>query len=90
MKFHKGDEVRFLILNTDPIDHEFILGDDAVQQRHEKGTEPKHGDVDGEVSITAGSTGETSYFFKESGKLTFACHSPGHFAYGMKGTVRVD
>jgi uncharacterized cupredoxin-like copper-binding protein len=34
-----GETVRFVIENTDPIDHEFILGDDAVQQIHELGTE---------------------------------------------------
>ena len=34
-----GETVRFVIVNTDPIDHEFILGDAEVQRVHEEGTE---------------------------------------------------
>ena len=45
-----GERVRFVLRNTDPIDHEFILGDDAVQRRHEQGQERQHhGDVPGAV-----------------------------------------
>ena len=82
-----GEVVRFVLRNTDPIDHEFILGDDAVQERHENGTEAEHGAVPGEVSIPAGATAETTYTFGGAGTLTFACHLPGHFAYGMVGRV---
>jgi uncharacterized cupredoxin-like copper-binding protein len=82
-----GEVVRFVLSNTDPIDHEFILGDDAVQERHEDGEEAEHGAVPGEVSIPAGSTAETTYTFGGAGTLTFACHLPGHFAYGMVGRV---
>ena len=38
-----GENVRFTITNTDPIDHEFILGDQAVQDREEAGTDLVHG-----------------------------------------------
>ena len=31
-----------MIVNTDPIDHEFILGDERVQLVHEEGTEAHH------------------------------------------------
>ena len=82
-----GEVVRFVLHNTDPIDHEFSLGDDAVQKRHEGGKEAEHGAVPGEVSIPAGSTAETTYTFGGAGTLTFACHLPGHFAYGMVGRV---
>ena len=84
-----GDTVTFVILSTDPIDHEFILGDDAVQARHEKGTEQTHGEVPGEVSVPAGATATTTFKFPKPGKLVFACHLPGHFAYGMKGLISV-
>jgi uncharacterized cupredoxin-like copper-binding protein len=84
-----GETVRFVIENTDPIDHEFILGDDAVQLLHENGTEATHPPKPGEVSVPAGTTEETTYTFTEPGELTFACHLPGHFAYGMHGTVVV-
>ncbi len=85
-----GQTVRFVIQNTDPIDHEFILGDDLVQQIHERGTEAVHPPKPGEVSVPAGTAATTTYTFGEPGELTFACHLPGHFAYGMRGTVAVS
>jgi uncharacterized cupredoxin-like copper-binding protein len=84
-----GETIRFLIHNTDPIDHEFILGNQAVQRRHETGTEPHHGAIPGEVSVPAGSSVQTTYTFEGPGSLLFGCHLPGHWAYGMRGTVTV-
>lgn len=84
-----GATVTFVIRNTDPIDHEFILGDGAVQASHEKGTEQTHGEVPGEVTVPAGSTGSTTFTFPNPGKLVYACHLPGHFDYGMRGVVTV-
>lgn len=84
-----GTTVTFVIRNTDPIDHEFILGDDAVQARHENGTELAHGEVPGEVSVPAGATASATFRFPKPGKLVYACHLPGHFAYGMKGVITV-
>ncbi|MGH2808113.1 MAG: cupredoxin domain-containing protein [Actinomycetota bacterium] len=86
----RGTVVVFVIENTDPIAHEFILGDEAVQDRHEKGTEAHHGAKPGEVSIASGETETTTYEFTESGTLIFGCHLPGHYDYGMRGTVRID
>jgi len=85
----RGTTVRFLITNTDPIDHEFILGDEAVQRRHENGTEREHGAVPGEVSVAAGTTAETTYTFSRPGSLLIGCHAAGHYAYGMRGGVWV-
>jgi uncharacterized cupredoxin-like copper-binding protein len=84
-----GDRVRFVIRNLDPIDHEFILGDADVQRRHEDGREPHHGLVPGEVSIPAATLRSTTYEFGQPGALVFGCHLPGHWSYGMRGTVRV-
>ena len=84
-----GERVRFVIRNLDPIDHEFILGDDELQLRHETGTEPAHGAVPGEVSIPAVSEATTTYTFEGRGVLAFGCHLPGHWDYGMHGPVVV-
>jgi uncharacterized cupredoxin-like copper-binding protein len=88
-----GERVRFLLRNTDPIDHEFILGDDDVQRRHEAGRQRQHhGEVPGERSVAAGQEAATTYTFPASldgQALQFACHLPGHYAYGMHGTVQV-
>jgi uncharacterized cupredoxin-like copper-binding protein len=82
-----GTAVRFVVHNDDPIAHEFIVGPPAVHERHEKGTEARHGAVPGEVSIGNGERAETTYVFREPGTMVFACHLPGHFAYGMHGEV---
>jgi len=89
LSFDPGTTVRFEIRNTDPIDHEFILGDEEVQAIHERGTEAHHGARPGEISIPAGTTRITTYTFAEAGRLIFGCHLPGHYAYGMRGTVTV-
>jgi uncharacterized cupredoxin-like copper-binding protein len=89
-----GERVRFVLRNTDPIDHEFILGDESVQRRHEQGREREHhGDVPGERSVPAGQEAATTYEFPaalDGRALEFACHLPGHYAYGMHGLARVS
>jgi uncharacterized cupredoxin-like copper-binding protein len=93
IRVEAGRRVRFVLRNTDPIDHEFILGDDAVQRRHEQGRERHHhGEVPGERSVAAGQGATTTYAFPaglDGRELEFACHLPGHYAYGMHGVVRV-
>ena len=83
-----GEIVRFVVSNTDPIDHEFIIGDEAVQIAHELGTEAYHPSRPGEITIPAGETVETTYTFGTR-DLLFGCHLPGHYAYGMRGAISV-
>jgi uncharacterized cupredoxin-like copper-binding protein len=94
VKVAPGERVRFVLRNSDPIDHEFILGDASVQRRHEQGRQRQHhGDVPGERSVPAGQEAATTYAFPftlDGQALEFACHLPGHYAYGMHGTVRVS
>ena len=89
MSFEKGDTVTFVLVNTDPIDHEFILGDEEVQDRHEFGTEAHHDSIPTEVSLPAGTTVRTTVTFDEPGKLIIGCHLPGHYRYGMRAQVTV-
>jgi uncharacterized cupredoxin-like copper-binding protein len=84
-----GTTVQFIVHNNDPIHHEFIVGDASVHFRHEHGTEATHPPVPGEVSVAPLDVGETFYRFDRPGRYLFACHLPGHFAYGMKGWVTV-
>jgi len=90
LRVREGTLVRFLVHNDDPIHHEFIVGPESVHLRHEHGTEATHPPVPGEVSIAPDDVGETFYRFDQPGRLMFACHLPGHFAYGMKGWVVVE
>jgi uncharacterized cupredoxin-like copper-binding protein len=85
-----GETVRFVVENTDPIDHEFILGDQYIQDIHENGTEAHHPPKPGEMTIPAGTARVTTYTFPTAPtQLIFACHLPGHYAYGMHGLVSV-
>ena len=90
MRFPRESTVRFVVRNTDPIDHELIVGDQATQDRHEHGTETHHdGSVPGEISVPAGSVVATTYRFAGPGRLLYGCHLPGHWAYGMHGAIVV-
>ena len=91
IRVEPGQTVRFVIENTDPIDHEFILGDAEVQRVHEEGTEAHHAPRPGEVSVPAGATVETTYTFPGTGigSSIFGCHLPGHYDFGMRGIVTI-
>jgi uncharacterized cupredoxin-like copper-binding protein len=84
-----GVPVTFVLVNTDPIDHEWIVGDDALHQRHRTGTEPYHNARPTEVTIVALSTKTTTVTFATPGTLKYICHLPGHEAFGMVGTLTV-
>ena len=79
-----GTVLRLVVVNADPIDHEFIVGDQAVQDRHERGTESHHG-APGEISVPAHSVVVTSW--RVTGSTLFGCHMPGHWDYGMRGAI---
>ena len=81
--------VRIVVRNDDPIDHELIVGDQAVQDRHERGTEARHPPRPGEITVPAGTTVETTVWFPQAAALFYGCHLPGHWAYGMHGTITV-
>jgi uncharacterized cupredoxin-like copper-binding protein len=87
--FEAGTTVTFVVENADPIDHEFILGDEGVQLAHERGTEAYHPPRPGEMTVPAGEIATTTYRFTEAGELIIGCHLPGHYAYGMQAVVRV-
>ncbi len=84
-----GRAVTFVITNTDPIDHEWIVGDTALHERHRTGTEPVHNARPTEITIPARSERRTTVTFASPGALQYICHLPGHEAYGMVGTVTI-
>jgi uncharacterized cupredoxin-like copper-binding protein len=85
-----GVPVTFVIVNDDPIDHEWIVGDAAVHAAHRTGTEMVHGARPTEVSVAALTSVETTVTFDAPGLFPFICHLPGHEAYGMDGLVVVE
>ena len=78
--------VTYTLVNDDPIDHEWLIGDAAFHERHRLGTEAVHGDLPNEVSLPAFAT-KTTTLTLAPGTWSFVCHFPGHEAYGMVGTV---
>jgi uncharacterized cupredoxin-like copper-binding protein len=84
-----GQPLTVTLRNTDPIDHEWIVGDAASHERHRTGTEPVHGARPTEISIPAGEARTTTVTFRTPGTYLFICHLPGHEAYGMVGTLVV-
>jgi len=84
-----GVAVTIVLRNDDPIDHEWIVGDAAVHERHRTGTEPVHASRPTEVTIPAGTTRATTITFQTPGTYLYICHLPGHEAYGMVGTLVV-
>ena len=84
-----GVPVTVTLRNGDPIDHEWIVGDAAVHERHRNGTEPRHASRPTEVSVPAGASQRTIITFEKPGTYLYICHLPGHEAYGMVGTVVV-
>ena len=82
-----GVPVTFIIHNDDPIDHEWLLGDLALHERHRTGAEPVHAARPDELTIPAMSTRTTTLTFPIAMTLTYMCHLPGHEAYGMTGML---
>jgi uncharacterized cupredoxin-like copper-binding protein len=84
-----GVPVTIVLVNRDPIEHEWLIGDEAFHARHRTGSEPHHGARPNEVSIPPLATTRTTLTFDRPGTQHFICHLPGHEAYGMVGTLTV-
>jgi uncharacterized cupredoxin-like copper-binding protein len=89
LRVQEGTIVQFVVHNADPIDHELVVGDAEVHRRHAAGTERRHPPIPGEASIAPDDTAMTFYEFTEPGMVVYACHLPGHAAYGMTGEIEV-
>ena len=86
----RGVPVTFILVNEDPIDHEWLIGDAGFHEAHRSGTHARHGGVPTEVTVPALETVTTTITFDEAGRLDYVCHLPGHEAYGMVGTLTVS
>ena len=78
-----------MLINEDPIDHEWLIGDAAFHERHRQGTEARHDGRLNEVSLPPLTSSETTLTFDTPGQIEYVCHFPGHEAYGMVGTLTV-
>lgn len=79
----KGETIRFVLTNSGTVVHEFQVGPaDKVAADEVDGTIVVEKD-----QLDAGSTHALDYTFDGPGPYGFACHEPGHYEAGMKGTV---
>jgi len=85
----RGVPITFVLVNEDPIDHEWLVGDEAFHERHRTGTEAQHGQRPNEISLPPLTTIETTLTFDSPGTLLYICHFPRHEDYGMVGTLTV-
>jgi uncharacterized cupredoxin-like copper-binding protein len=85
-----GVPITFVLVNEDPIDHEWLIGDEAFHDKHRTGTHASHGAVPTEVTIPALETVTTTITFDEPGRLAYICHLPSHEQYGMLGWLTVE
>jgi uncharacterized cupredoxin-like copper-binding protein len=85
-----GEPITITLRNDDPIDHEWMVGDAAMHERHRTGTEPHHDSIPTEVTIPAYETRVTTVTFDKPGDYKYICHLPNHEAYGMVGVLRVN
>lgn len=84
-----GVPVTFVLVNEDPIDHEWLIGDEDFHAAHRTGTHASHGEVPTEVTVPALETVTTTITFDEPGQFAYICHLPQHEAYGMVGSLTV-
>jgi uncharacterized cupredoxin-like copper-binding protein len=84
-----GVPITIVLVNADPIDHEWLVGDEGFHERHRSGTETAHDRRPTEVSLPPGARVETTVVFRAPGTYRFICHLPGHEAYGMIGVLEV-
>ena len=84
-----GVPITFVLVNEDPIGHEWLIGDAAFHDRHRHGTEPYHAARPNEISMPPLGTAETTLTFDRPGQILYICHLPGHEQYGMVGTLTV-
>ena len=79
-----GERVSFVLINAGTVTHEFQVGPEAGVTANQ---------VDGKsvkevADINGGHVAELTYTFPTtSAAYAFACHVPGHYEAGMKGTV---
>ena len=86
-----GETIRFAITNPTAIDHDVVLGDEALQEMHAGmmagGTMQDDAHA---VSVPAGQTRELTFTFGAPGKVLIGCHVVGHYEAGMRADVTVN
>ena len=78
----RGETVTFEVTSMGGLVHEFMVGPADAVVTHTEGL-PEASDI-GMME-----TKSVTYTFDGSGPYAFACHEPGHYEGGMRGTITV-
>ena len=92
MQVAVGVPVTFVVTNAGVLPHEFVVGDEAVQQEHEttmQGMGSMTHDEPNAIGLEPGETKELTMTFSELGETLAGCHIPGHYPAGMWATITV-
>jgi uncharacterized cupredoxin-like copper-binding protein len=88
----KGEQIRFVLENTDIDDHEFVLATVEENRKHaelmKKFPDMEHDDPNAK-RLAPAAHGEILWKFTKPGAFEFACLIPGHREAGMLGKVVV-
>ena len=89
---HKGEQIRFVLMNDGTESHEFVLATVAENRKHAqlmKGhRHMEHADPNAK-RLTPFTEGEIVWKFTRRGTFEYACLIPGHYEAGMHGTIDV-
>ncbi len=78
----KGETVTFEVTGVGPLTHEFMVGPADAVAADQAGTPEVTG-------IAMMQTASLTYTFDGTGPYAYACHAPGHYEAGMRGTITV-
>jgi uncharacterized cupredoxin-like copper-binding protein len=93
MTVPRGVPVTFVVTNSGALDHEFYLGDAAMQADHaqemlEMGGMMAHDEENG-IAVDPGEMKELTYTFAAAGEWLAGCHVNGHYDAGMLATIMI-
>lgn len=92
MTVKAGQPVTFVVANSGAIQHEFYLGDESAQNKHENEMMSGGGmtmdEPDG-IVLKPGETKELTHTFPTAGAFLAGCHETAHYAGGMKAAITI-
>ena len=88
-----GETIEFRVTNAGQMPHEFVLGDQSMQEQHEAEMAEMGGSMPPDepyaIGLDAGETTSVIWKFTVRGTIQYGCHEPGHYAGGMLGEIEV-
>lgn len=88
-----GETVTFTVTNKGKTPHEFVLGDQMLQDEHETAMREMAGELMQDevnaITVPPGKSESVTWRFTKAGTVLYGCHISGHYAAGMVGTISV-